>query len=213
MQTVLGNHDLHLLAVSYGHGKVKRSDTIAPILEHPEARRLLDWLRAQPLMIQNGSHVLVHAGLLPQWSIPQAEALAREVETELQSSRAEPYFANMYGNKPVYWHNGLQGFNRLRMITNVFTRMRALTADGGLDYGFKSTLEEMPPGLMPWFDAPERLNLDRTIVFGHWSALGIVRRRNVLSLDTGALWGGQLSAADLDTGEIVQVDAKNGLKW
>ena len=212
VQIVLGNHDLHLLAVMYGYGKVKRSDTITPIVNHPQAKKMRDWLRAQPLLIRDNSYVMVHAGILPQWSITQAQQLADEVNHELQQFPTN-YFAHMYGNKPTAWSPKLSSNDRLRFITNVFTRMRAITSDNQLDYDFKSHLLELPTHLFAWFDAPHRQNLDHTIVFGHWSALGYLARNQVIALDTGALWGGKLTAINLTNREITQVSSRNGLDW
>ncbi|QEY26567.1 symmetrical bis(5'-nucleosyl)-tetraphosphatase [Neisseria zalophi] len=216
IRTILGNHDLHLLAVSYGYGEIKRGDTILPILEHPKSKKMLDWLQSQPLLIHGENHVLVHAGLLPQWDISQAESLAREVETVLQGNdkKAKNYFSHMYGNKPRTWKSDLSGYDRLRMITNVFTRMRAITIDKNkLDYDFKAGLDKMPKDLCAWFEAPNRQHLSHTIVFGHWSALGYLNQYQVISLDTGALWGGKLTAINLETNEITQVPSQSGLHW
>ncbi|MDO4997978.1 MAG: symmetrical bis(5'-nucleosyl)-tetraphosphatase [Neisseria sp.] len=213
VQTVLGNHDLHLLALMYGLGKHKRSDTLLPILNHPNMPKMRDWLRQQPLLIESEQHVLVHAGLLPQWSIDLANKLAGEVEETLQSAKVEHFFATMYGNKPIAWSHMLTGEERLRLITNVFTRMRAITLNNELDYDFKKTLPEMPEHLQPWFAAENRQNLDKTIVFGHWSALGLHQNHQVIGLDTGALWGGELTAINLDTQEISQTPSLKGLDW
>ena len=212
VQIVLGNHDLHLLAVLYGYGKIKRGDTLSPIINHSQAKKMRDWLRTQPLLVCNHAHVMVHAGILPQWSIAQAQQLAHEVSHELQH-HPKTYFANMYGNKPTAWSPQLSGDDRLRLITNVFTRMRALTADNQLDYDFKSNLLEMPAHLCAWFDAPQRQHLDHTIVFGHWSALGYLARNQVIALDTGALWGGKLTAVNLSNHAITQVPSRHGLDW
>lgn len=205
VHTVLGNHDLHLLALMHGHGKLKRGDTLTPILNHPEADRIKHWLLHQPLLRQSGQYLLVHAGLLPQWTAGQAAGLAREVENVLQSDQAEAYFANMYGNRPDSWNEQLTGYERLRLITNVFTRMRALTFDNALDYDFKSTPADMPSHLRAWFEAPGRRHTDHTIVFGHWSALGYLDDKHVIALDTGALWGGSLTAVDLAGKTVSQV--------
>lgn len=213
VQIILGNHDLHLLAVGYGHGTTKRSDTIAPILNHPDSRKMLDWLRHQPLMVRAEKHVMVHAGILPQWSIDQAESLAREAEAELQGAKYEKFFAKMYGNKPSAWQDNLSGYSRLRFIVNAFSRMRALTFTNELDFDFKSTLDKMPMYLRPWFKAPDRQNLSHKIVFGHWSSLGYVNDYNIIALDTGALWGGELTAINLDTEAVTQIAAINGLDW
>ena len=149
VRTVLGNHDLHLLAVAHGHGRLKRGDTLDDILNHPECRAMLDWLRTQPLMLSNDEYVLVHAGLLPQWDIGQAHTLAEEVAHEL-CHRPDAYFAHMYGNKPRAWSAQLSGYDRLRVITNAFTRMRALTYANEIDCDFKAGLADMPNGLRAW---------------------------------------------------------------
>ncbi|WP_308035480.1 symmetrical bis(5'-nucleosyl)-tetraphosphatase [Neisseria cinerea] len=213
VQIVLGNHDLHLLAVGCGEAGTKRSDTIEPILKHPDGKKMLDWLRAQPLLIRDGGRVMVHAGILPQWRIDQAESLAGEVEDELRGKKYVKFLSKMYGNKPTAWDEDLNGYARLRFIVNVFTRMRALTFKNELDFDYKSTVKKMPLYLRPWFKAPNRQNLDHTIIFGHWSSLGYTNADSVISLDTGALWGGQLTAVNLDTEEITQVQAANGIDW
>ncbi|MDO5638502.1 MAG: symmetrical bis(5'-nucleosyl)-tetraphosphatase [Neisseria sp.] len=213
VQIVLGNHDLHMLAVSYGYGKIKRGDTIAPVLNHPDSRKMLDWLRAQPLLIRRPHHVMVHAGMLPQWSVAEAEKLAREVEAELRGGKAREYFAHMYGNKPRGWRDGLEGYDRLRVITNAFTRMRALTYDNEIDCDFKAGPADMSVGLRAWFEAPNRQNLSHKIIFGHWSALGFFNDCGVIALDTGALWGGKLTAINLADEAVSQVESHTGLSW
>lgn len=213
VQMVLGNHDLHLLALCYGYGKLKKSDTLHSILKHPKLPEMRDFLRCQPLMRQTSTHVLTHAGLLPEWKIEEASIYAQEVEQCLQSRHPEQYFANMYGDVPSVWNNTLQGFERLRLITNVFTRMRTLHSDGQLDYEFKSTYDEIPQHLHAWFAMPNRQNLDKTIVFGHWSALGLRNENNIIALDTGAVWGGQLTAVDLATGVFYQRQSRNYKNW
>lgn len=213
VRTILGNHDLHLLCVGHGEGTVKRSDTISPILNHSGSKKMLDWLRAQPLMIRAEQHVMVHAGIMPQWSIADAEALAREAEEELRGKKAKKFFAKMYGNTPIAWSEGLKGYNRLRFIINAFTRMRALTLHNELDFDFKSTLDHMPEHLRPWFAAPHRRHLSHTVVFGHWSSLGYHNADNVIALDTGALWGGSLTAINLGSGETTQVASLGGIDW
>ena len=157
-------------------------------------------------------YVLVHAGLLPQWSIAQAHTLAEEVAHELRH-RPDAYFAHMYGNKPRAWSAQLNGYDRLRVITNAFTRMRALTYANEIDCDFKAGLADMPNGLRAWFEAPERQNLSHTIVFGHWSALGFFDQCGVLALDTGALWRGPLTAVNLADRQISQVESGSRLHW
>lgn len=204
VQMVLGNHDLHLLALLYGYGKLKKNDTLTEILQHPNATAWRDWLRRQPLMRHTNTHVLVHAGLLPEWTVAQAQDLADEVAHEIAGSHAKRFFEQMYGNDPEFWSPDLRGQNRLRYITNVMTRMRTLNADGSLHHQYKATYANIPPTQYAWFDAPNRQNLSHQIVFGHWSALGLWQSQNVLALDTGAVWGGALTAVNLDTGKIVQ---------
>ncbi len=213
VRIVLGNHDLHLLALMYGYGRLKRSDTLQSILQHPDRQTMRDWLRSQSLLIDNGQYLMVHAGILPQWSTRQASALACEVEAELKSPRADAFFAHMYGNSPTAWSEDLSGYDRLRFITNVFTRMRALTRHAELDYDYKGSLADMPPELCAWFDMPAPRYTDRTIVFGHWSTLGYTDNGQVISLDTGALWGGKLTALNLANRLILQIDALHGISW
>lgn len=210
MQMVLGNHDLHLLALNYGYGKLKHGDTISDILNATDKNPLLGWLVQQPLMLQQDNFVMVHAGIWPQWSIEQAQTLAHEVECVLQNSPKD-FFAQMYGNKPNTWCNDLQGKDRLRFITNVFTRMRAITTESKLDFDYKSTLAQMPSNLIPWFQAEHRRNKDKTILFGHWSALGLYRCNNVICLDTGALWGGSLTALNTETLTATQTPSQTKL--
>nr|WP_257384752.1 symmetrical bis(5'-nucleosyl)-tetraphosphatase [Snodgrassella alvi] len=210
MQTILGNHDLHLLAVHYGYGKLKRADTIDDVLNAPDRKELISWLRQQPLYYQQAGYVLVHAGIWPEWTCTQAQLLAHEVETVLQNT-PEQFFATMYGNKPTHWDNNLSGDARLRFITNVFTRMRALTDNNVMDFDYKGTLNAMPAHHLPWFKASNRQNTDKTILFGHWSALGLYEGDNVVCVDTGALWGGSLTAFNLDDRSVVQTPSQTRL--
>lgn len=203
--TVLGNHDLHLIAVAEGCAKLKRGDTIQDILAAPDRDELLHWLRHQPLMYVEGRHALVHAGLLPSWSVAKAKALAGEVEAVLRSADYREFFANMYGNKPDYWSDDLRDFDRLRVITNAMTRLRICTAEGVMEFSHKGTVEKIPPGYIPWYDAPGRESRDATVICGHWSALGLLLREDLLALDTGCFWGGSLSAVRLEDREIFQV--------
>lgn len=205
MQTVLGNHDLHLLAVAYGGARLKRSDTLDDILNATDNKFLLEWLRAQPLMLADGKHALVHAGLWPQWSIEEALDLAEEVEEAVGGLHPQAFFMQMYGNKPRRFSHELRGIERLRFTTNVMTRMRALTDSGDLDFDYKGTYEALPPHLYAWFDVAHADWHGHQVVFGHWSALGYRAAPHYLSLDTGAVWGGALTAVDLDSGEVFQV--------
>lgn len=212
VQIVLGNHDLHLLALSYGYGKYKRTDTLKPILQHNNLTKMRDWLRHQPLMRHNQTHVLAHAGLFPEWSVTQSAQLAREVEYELQHNPIH-YFTNMYGNQPEFWSSDYTGCDRLRFITNAFTRMRVLNPHNGLDHHYKGVYEQISVPQYAWFDAPNRQHLSHKIVFGHWSALGFLNQKQIISLDTGALWGGQLTAINLATEAITQIQSKSKNHW
>lgn len=207
IDALLGNHDLHLLAVAAGAQSASRSDTLDEILAAPDRDRLMDWLRHRPLAMMAGGHLLVHAGVLPQWSAAQAMALGGEVEAVLRGPDAAGFLAHMYGNEPDRWDESLTGIARLRCIVNAMTRMRLCSADGVMDFKEKESAAA-PAGsnLMPWFDVPGRRSADTAIVFGHWSALGLLMRPNVLGLDSGCVWGGKLTAVCLDDHSLLQVD-------
>lgn len=207
IQTVLGNHDLHAIAVAHGIRKPHRSDTLQDIFDAPDGEVLLTWLRHQPLMVANETYAMVHAGLLPQWTVSDALAFAKEVEVALQSKSYVDFLMHMYGNTPSAWHENLTGYDRLRVITNALTRLRVCTAEGVLDFNFKGELDDVPEGLVPWFDLPNRHSKGQLIIFGHWSALGLYQREDVYALDTGCLWGGKLTAMCLATQKITQVNS------
>jgi bis(5'-nucleosyl)-tetraphosphatase (symmetrical) len=200
--TVLGNHDLHLLALALApNEKRKAKDTLDDILNAPDRDELLHWLRHQPLLHHDAQlrRTLIHAGLPPQWDLALAQACAREVETALRDiQRARELFEHMYGDEPDQWRDDLQGMARLRFITNSLTRLRVCTSDGRLKLKEKTPLAELKPGLLPWFRVPQRRSRNERIVFGHWSALGFYDQDNVLGLDTGCVWGGALCAMRLD---------------
>jgi len=204
---VLGNHDLNLLAVAAGLRKPHRSDTLGDILAAADRDELLTWLRHQPLALFEQGHLCVHAGVLPQWNVKETLALAREVESALQAPDWVDFLRKMYGNEPAAWDDGLQGSARLRCIVNALTRVRYCTADGTMDFKSKEGLIESTAadGLMPWFQLPQRRTADTPIVFGHWSTLGLIVLPNLISLDTGCVWGGQLSAVNLDDHTVIQV--------
>lgn len=205
IKTVLGNHDLHAIVVAHGIRQAHRSDTLQEIFDAPDGETLLTWLRHQPLIVANESYVMVHAGLLPQWTVRDALAYAKEVEVALQSESYIDFLMHMYGNTPRVWSDNLTGYDRLRVITNALTRLRVCTEDGALDFDFKGELDDVPEGLAPWFDHPNRRSKGQSIIFGHWSALGLYQRENVHALDTGCLWGGKLTAMCLATKKIIQV--------
>lgn len=207
--TVLGNHDLHLIAVANGIGKLHKGDTLDEILSAPDRDELLTWLRNQRLLHVEGEYVLVHAGLLPSWTVVQAAKLANEVEVALSGSAYVDFLANMYGNKPIAWANDLRDYERLRVITNALTRMRICTDRGKMEFAFKAEQQHIPRGYRPWFDVYGRASSEATVVFGHWSALGLMLKPNAIALDTGCLWGGPLTAIRLDDREIIQVDCAN----
>lgn len=204
--TVQGNHDLHLLALSEGQGKARADDTLAPILEAPDRDELLDWLRHRPMLHAEGEYVLVHAGLLPAWSVSQARDLAAEVEAQLRGPAYRDFFAQLYGSKPDRWDDALRGADRLRVIVNAMTRMRFCTPEGVMEFQTKGEATNPPPGFVPWFEVPQRASRDATVVFGHWSALGLYQRPNLLGLDTGCVWGGRLTAVRLEDRRVFQCD-------
>lgn len=205
-EMVLGNHDLHLLAVAKGIRKAHASDTLGDILNSPDCDAWIDWLRHQPLALFKNNHLIVHAGVLPQWTTQQTLELAREVETCLQGPDWIDFLREMYGNTPRQWNDKLTGMDRLRCIVNGLTRIRFCTKDGFMDLDTKEGLNAALPNYMPWFDVPERKTSDATIVFGHWSTLGLMLRPNVIGLDTGCVWGGKLTALCLENRSLVQVD-------
>ena len=202
-RVVLGNHDIHLLAVAAGARTLGKSDTLNDILNAPDTRDWLDWLRFQPLAHYEHGVLMVHAGVLPEWSLDQTLKNARELEAMLQSDDYEQHLHNLFGNEPNRWSDHLAGDERLRVITNTFTRMRTLNLNGGLDYQFKGELQDTPLQLTPWFAAPNRLTANMPIFFGHWSALGFHQENNTTCLDTGCVWGRDLTAYHYPSGQIL----------
>ncbi len=198
--TVLGNHDLHLLALAAGRGRWREEDSLRDVLEADDRVELLEWLRRQPLLHHDDSlgYTMVHAGLAPQWDLATAQALAHEAEEVVRDSEKNDFFSQMYGDAPDCWDAALQGWDRLRFAINVFTRMRFCDGEGRMDLRFKGAPGSQPEGLYPWFEVPDRRSSDLRIVFGHWSALGFWRQSGVVGLDSGCLWGGSLSALRLD---------------
>jgi len=202
--TVLGNHDLALLVVAAGVKKPHRGDTFHDILEAPDRDELIDWLRRQNLMHTGSGYAMVHAGLLPQWSVEQARALAREVEAALQGPDYPEFLTRMYGNAPLAWRDDLAGYDRLRVIVNAMTRMRLVTAAGEMEFSHKTGLAGMPAGYLPWYDAPRRASASLPVIFGHWAALGLTLREDVACLDSGCVWGRNLTALRLEDRHVVQ---------
>jgi len=202
---VLGNHDLHALVVAEGFVAAHRSDTLQALLAAPDCDELLTWLRYQSMVHYEHGYLMVHAGLLPQWSVKQALKLGAEVETALRSDDYRNFLVKMYGNQPAKWSAKLEGMDRLRVITNAMTRLRICSSKGEMEFKFKGELEDIPDDYMPWFEVPNRKTKDDTIIFGHWSALGLQQRPNLFALDTGCLWGGKLTALRLEGRQVFQV--------
>jgi len=200
--TVLGNHDLHLLAAALTPGEqLKPQDTLGPIFEAADRDELLTWLRSLPMLHHDAKlgYTMIHAGLPPQWDLATARSCAAELEQALRDeARCLELFTHMYGDKPKRWSDDLRGVDRLRFITNCLTRLRFCRADGTLELKFKGKIESAPPEIFPWFRAPQRRSRDLRIVCGHWSALGYHDGDGVLSIDTGCVWGDRLCAVRLD---------------
>jgi bis(5'-nucleosyl)-tetraphosphatase (symmetrical) len=199
--TLLGNHDLHLLAVAEGFAKLKRDDTLEDVLTAPDREVLLEWLRHQPLMHYEAGYAMVHAGLLPSWSVTHALELAAEVEAALRASNYRSFLARMYGNQPARWDDALTGWDRLRVIVNAMTRMRYCDRQGRMDLEAGGT--EPPQGYLRWYET--RRKESQTLIFGHWSQLGLVFAPGLAGLDSGCIWGGRLSALRLDDRMLFQL--------
>ena len=214
-QCLLGNHDLHALAVSHGVRTTKRNDTLQTLLAADDSVHLFEWLRHRPMALHAHGWLMVHAGVLPQWTTAQTLALAAEVESVLRGPNIKHHLADMYGNAPAAWNNQLAGPDRLRVIINALTRLRLCTADGLMDFTSNNNADNPPDGFMPWFDVPGRATQDQPMAFGHWSTLmpdnqrTTHMRNNTLPLDTGCVWGGCLTAAKLGRAagafELIQV--------
>ncbi len=204
---LLGNHDLHLLAVAAGVRKAHRSDTLDDILAAPDREAWLAWLRSRPLACIAEGWLCVHAGVVPAWDRAQVLALADELHALLQGQDLHDFLQVMYGNDPRRWSEALQGPDRWRFVINTFTRIRFCSTDGDLEFGTKDGADAAPPGFLPWFEVPGRRTQGQPIAFGHWSTLGLIDRPDLLALDTGCVWGGALSAVRVDGGrrELVQV--------
>ena len=200
-QCVLGNHDLHLLAASTGARALRPDDTLDLILNSPQKTHLLDWLRHRPmamhLSLPKNEILMIHAGVLPSWTLDQTLSYAKEVEMVLQSNQYVDFFNHMYGNQPSRWSDDLTGYERLRLITNTLSRCRFANANDEIELKTKEGSGAAPAGFMPWFEIPGRQTANCLVAFGHWSTMGLVMRDNILALDTGCVWGGSLSAVEI----------------
>ena len=203
--SVLGNHDLHLLALAEGFGRVHKGDTFDAVLAAPDRDELLHWLRQQKLAWREGDFLMVHAGVLPGWTLDDTMQRAAEAETALQGAHYRDFFAQMYGNAPVAWDTNLQGIERLRVIVNAFTRLRYCSVDGEMEFHHKGAPGTQPAGWLPWFEVPGRKSADATFIIGHWSTLGQINHPGLIALDTGCLWGGKLTAFRLEDRQLFSV--------
>lgn len=219
-QSLLGNHDLHLLGVAHGDRKLGRKDTLAALLLSPDRADLLEWLRHQHMALRrrigDRDLLMVHAGVVPQWSVDDTMDRAAELESVLRAGDYGDFLRVMYGNEPERWDDSLSGDGRLRVIVNALTRMRFCAEDGRMEFETKDGAAEPPTGYLPWFDVPGRKTADATVAFGHWSTLGWVSRPDIISTDTGCVWGGKLSAVRIGTTlaerELIQVQCAQAQK-
>lgn len=206
---VLGNHDFHLLVVARGGGKLKKNDTLSDILAAPQREQVLDWLQSQPLAVYENNTLMTHAGILPTWCAEQTVTFSQEVQTALLSETAGDFLTQLFGNQPDRFHEDLEGIDRLRCLVNIFTRMRFIDANGRLDFAAKEGLESAPDGFTPWFQYPRADALQ--LLFGHWAALEGQTpnaKIKVEALDTGCVWGGSLTALNLESGERISVPSR-----
>ena len=219
-RSLLGNHDLHLLGVAHGARKTGRRDTLSGVLEAPDRDAMLDWLRHQYMALRHatpgGDLLMVHAGVLPSWTVEDALSLAGELESVLRGPAIAEFLPTMYGNEPARWSDSLTGVDRLRVIVNAFTRMRFCTPEGVMEFEAKDAAGGAPEGFMPWFDVPGRRTASATVAFGHWSTLGWLSRPDLISTDTGCVWGGCLSAVRIGATpqerELIQVKCAQSQK-
>lgn len=217
-QCLLGNHDLHALAVWQGVRPAGRGDTLHELLAAPDCDALMDWLRHQDMAIEARGWLMVHAGVLPQWTATQTMALAGELEQQLRRDDFKLFLTDLFGNQPRQWRDDLQGLERWRVTVNALTRLRFCTVDGEMEFSIKGGLTNAPPGYLRWFEVPSRQTLNQPIAFGHWSTLnaGEMMHHNTLALDTGCVWGGCLTAAKLGMSagefELIQIQCEQSQK-
>jgi len=203
--SVLGNHDLHLLALAEGYGRIHKSDTLDAVLAAPDRDELMHWLRRQKLAWREGDFLMVHAGVLPDWTVDDAMRYAHEAEAVLQGPDYRDFFAQMYGNTPTLWDDSLTGIERLRGIVNTFTRLRYCSIEGEIEFQHKCAPGLQPSGWLPWFEVPGRKSAGTTIIIGHWSTLGLINNADLIALDTGCLWGSRLTAVRLEDRQAFSV--------
>ena len=208
---VLGNHDLHLIMQDAGYGRSNREDTLGPVLFAQDREELLQWLRSCPLFHVEHEYAMVHAGLLPTWTVARSNELAHEVQAALMADNYREFLANMWGSEPNTWSDDVRGWERLRVIVNAMTRMRFCTPEGAMDLRAKGPPDQAPAGHTPWFALPQRASNTHTVICGHWSALGFYREANLLALDSGCLWGGALTAVRLEDRQVFQVQCESTL--
>jgi bis(5'-nucleosyl)-tetraphosphatase (symmetrical) len=209
--SILGNHDMHLLAMAAGLKRPSKNDTLLDVLTAPDAGDLIDWLRHRPLAHFEHGHLMVHAGVLPKWDVKKTLSLAHEVEEGLRSKNWQKVFLKMYGDEPTFWKEGHGGSKRLRIIINTLTRLRMCNAKGHMVLNIKSSPEHRDDGLIPWFELPNRATENVTVVFGHWSTLGLKIEPHIICLDTGCVWGGHLTAMRLQDRALIQIPCHQSL--
>ncbi len=208
---VLGNHDFFLIMAFEGFSKLYGGDTLDQVLRQPDAQTLVDWLRQRPLLIEHGHNVIVHAGLLPAWTVADAGTLAREIERELRGSNYREFLRTLFGNEPRIWHDDLAGVARHRAVVNAFARLRFCTAFSEIEFHEKRDASFAPDGYAPWFTLPGRRSSSAHVISGHWSSEGLRLLPTVSLLDSGCLWGGALTARRLDDGAIFQVPSQQAM--
>jgi bis(5'-nucleosyl)-tetraphosphatase (symmetrical) len=199
-EAILGNHDLHLLAVAHGARKLKKGDTFGDVLNAPDAAAWMSWLRQRPLALMFEGWLCVHAGVAPGWSAEHTLLIAKELHQLLQSENLAAFLPQMYGNTPDAWRDDLQGAERARCAVNALTRIRLCHADGRMDFEVKESASQAPAHLQPWFTLPQRRTAQNPVAFGHWSTLGLMVEPQLLALDTGCVWGGRLTCARVQAG-------------
>lgn len=209
---VLGNHDLNFLAVAAGIRNPKSDDTLDALIQSSNRKDVVAWVRQQQLAHYESGILMVHAGVLPQWDVAMTLAYAAEIEYRLQSRNWKDFLRQMYGNEPNQWRADLKGVLRRRVSVNALTRLRFCNNEGVMDFNTKEAMKNAPPGFLPWFALTERRTRNDTIVFGHWSTLGLMNTSRVVALDTGCVWGGSLSAVNLSSRQLLQVSSRQPKK-